>query len=258
MESPFVILKNWLRPQQRLKPGFIIIGAQKAGTSALHSMLSEHPKLLASQPKELHFFDNDDQFNRGIEHYLMQFPLGEKGQIAFESTPRYLVESEYAHRIHEHFPGMKLVVLLRDPISRAYSAWNMYHNFKEHPKFSAYYDPRTFDQAVQEELEGIGTSDYVRRGYYADQLDSYFSLFGREQVMVISYSALKYSAYHVVNGILRFLGQEEFEEDFTKGVQKNRRSYDEPIAESMTELLKDHYKPYNERLLTLLGTDFKF
>jgi hypothetical protein len=114
----------------RAKPAFLIIGAQKCGTSALHTHLAKHPQIVPGCQKEIHFFDQEAHYQKGAIWYHLHFPSLEglnPGTIAFEATPHYLYAPGTAERIHRYDPHMQLIVLLRNPIERAYSAWNMFY-----------------------------------------------------------------------------------------------------------------------------------
>ena len=107
---------------------FLICGTQKGGTSALHEYLSEHPDLCLSATKELHFFDNEELFQQGAPDYApchAAFRQKMPSQLAGESTPIYMYWEPSPKRIWEYNPRMKLIVLLRNPIDRAYAHWNM-------------------------------------------------------------------------------------------------------------------------------------
>lgn len=115
----------------RCLPTFIIAGVQKAGTTALSAMLCSHPSISFSKKKEVHFFDNLKRFNLGISEYLHNFHewdasrVGASLPIYGESTPYYLASRDACRRISETIPEVKLVVLLREPVSRAYSEYQM-------------------------------------------------------------------------------------------------------------------------------------
>jgi hypothetical protein len=128
-------------PKQQLQciPSVLIAGTQKSGTTVLAALLSEHPKVSFSLQKEVHFFDVDRNYNKGIAYYLKHFrPLdvvtsntnNNKGggiqlPIVAEATPFYIASRQSCSRIAELHPGMKLIVLLREPVARAYSEYQM-------------------------------------------------------------------------------------------------------------------------------------
>ena len=167
-------LLDLFRPPMR--PAFLIIGAQKAGTSALFRMIAAHQQVAAPVVKEHHFFDNDLHYARGMRHYLSGFPRkgpATRGRITFEATPNYLFNEASCERIHRELPGVRLIVVLRDPVSRAFSAWNMFRDFANSERFAHLHDPRSFEQAVEDELAGrtaMRAHRYLARGHYAPQL----------------------------------------------------------------------------------------
>ncbi|MBK7271063.1 MAG: sulfotransferase domain-containing protein [Flavobacteriales bacterium] len=160
----------------RLKPAFLVLGTQKAGTSALFEMLRLHPRILAPKVKEPHFFNREDEFAKGMAYYFKQFPLVPlRGPepITFEASAGYLYNPLAPERIKKHLPDAELFAVLRDPVQRAFSAWNMFRQFENTPFFPDYHDPRTFEQAVEDEISGKPmhvAHRYLDRGVYAPQL----------------------------------------------------------------------------------------
>ena len=113
------------------KPDFMIVGAQKAATSTLFRILARHPCILAPRNKELSFFDDGKIPFGEYNAYQMHFPLlwrKWRGKQTFEASPEYLYNRHVASRIYYYNKKTKIIVILRNPIDRAYSAWNMYAN----------------------------------------------------------------------------------------------------------------------------------
>lgn len=104
---------------------FIIAGVQKAGTTALAAYLAQHPNISFADNKELHFFDKNKNYKKGISTYLKHFHVIPSSILIGEATPAYLPSRAACRRIAEHFPQAKLIVLLRNPLSRAYSEYQM-------------------------------------------------------------------------------------------------------------------------------------
>ncbi|MGZ8918140.1 MAG: sulfotransferase family protein [Methylobacter sp.] len=107
-------------------PNFMIIGAQKAGTTALYEYLSRHPQIQPTKVKELHYFNCEARYKNGIEFYRSFFQLDTESKLLFDASPGYLNNANAPKRIYAHNPNVKIIILLRDPVERAYSAWNMY------------------------------------------------------------------------------------------------------------------------------------
>ena len=109
----------------RKLPDFLVIGVQKGGTRFLYHCLSQHPGITLPFDKEVHFFDRD--FKKGINWYKAFFPLKlfSKSKIAGEITPRYIMNPDAPERSHTVLPNARIIVLLRDPIERAHSHFQM-------------------------------------------------------------------------------------------------------------------------------------
>src|SRR5579885_2674785 len=127
----------------RLLPDFIIIGTQRGGTTSLYAYLGQHPQIAPAVIKEVHFFDNN--YERGVGWYRTQFPflieksiaknIGQQNFITGEASPYYLFHPHVPERAAKVVPGAKLIVLLRNPIDRAYSHY--YHEVElGHEKLS--------------------------------------------------------------------------------------------------------------------------
>ena len=105
-------------------PDFIIIGAQRSGTTSLYNYLIEHQNIKSTSQKEIHYFDNN--YDKGLTWYSKKFPSIRKGiEITGEASPYYIFHPHAVNRISKDFPNVKLIVLLRNPIERAYSHYCM-------------------------------------------------------------------------------------------------------------------------------------
>src|SRR5687768_14227353 len=119
-ERALDVLARWRasRRESRL-PDFLIIGAQKCVTTYLYRTLVEHPLVLPALRKEVHFFDNG--YRRGLAWYRGYFPVRAGADISGEASPYYFFHPHAPRRIKECVPGVKLILLLRHPVMRAYS-----------------------------------------------------------------------------------------------------------------------------------------
>jgi hypothetical protein len=178
------------------KPNFLIIGAQKAGTSSLFYYLSQHPDIDLPSEKELHFFDI--QYENGIEWYSTLFPKKKflSRKITGEASPFYLFHPLAAERIHAHYPSIKLIVLLRNPIDRAYSHFQMERSrgFEPEPNFIRaveLYNERVADEENQIKYGIINSGNnfrnysYIRRGLYGKQIALWLKYFSSRQLCFI-------------------------------------------------------------------------
>ncbi len=109
------------------KLDFILAGAQKSGTTALHYLLEKHRRISLGDRQEMHFFDDEEMFARPVDYALLHrhFPPVTASTIAGECTPSYLYWKPAAERISKYNPDIKVLVLLRNPVDRAFAHWNM-------------------------------------------------------------------------------------------------------------------------------------
>jgi hypothetical protein len=202
-------------------PDFLVAGVPKAGTTALHTALSRHPGLYLSPIKEPKFFLTDGPPpTRGgpgdvltyREHvwqrdrYEALFDAAAPGALRGEATPLYLYDADAMERIRALVPGVRLIVVIRDPVERAHSNWTHL--------WSAGLEPEgDFLRACDEEPGRIAAGwasfwHYTGLSRYGEQLERAFSLFPREQVLVLRYRRLIEEPAAVLDEICAFLGVE--------------------------------------------------
>jgi Sulfotransferase domain len=194
---------------------FLIIGAQKCGTTSLYNYLVQHPQIVPALQKEVHFFDFN--FDKGLDWYFGQFPNYNPADnlITGEASPYYIFHPLVAKRVHQLFPKVKLIVLLRNPVERAISHY--YHEVR------LGCEPLCLEEAIAsepirlqgetEKLIADGTYysfnhqhyTYLSRGIYVDQLQSWFNLFPREQFLILKSEDLYANPAQVLNKVLEFL-----------------------------------------------------
>lgn len=261
----------------RILPSYIIIGAQRAGTTSLFDYLCRHPDVAAptastqevAWSKELHFFD--DRFWRGLDWYRSFFPLSlsrwiarraGRDLVAGEATPSYLFHPAVPERVRATLPGIRLVALLRDPIERAYSHYQlMVRTGRETLSFEdalAAEDERLAGEEERILADPRYTSHryrhraYAKRGLYADQLERWFAHFPREQLLVLSAEELLARPAEVYAEVLSFLELRPWE--LRHFVRRNRGSY-APIDPAFRARLEQRFAEPNARLARLLNRD---
>lgn len=240
-------------------PSFLIIGAQKAGTTALFAYLDAHPQIVQGATKEMHYFDNF--YQRGARWYHALFPMPHNirpDQISYEATPKYIYDPAVPARIHAYNPHLKLIALVRNPVDRAYSAWNVYTWNK--------FGYTSFDDMVRGEIalierDGTGYpgdrhAGFLHRGIYADQLARYFTLFPREQVLILSQESLRGDAAGALHTVTDFLGLRDQDWSAQPYTPANAGTYTEPMSADARARLTTFFRPHNERLYALLGVDY--
>jgi hypothetical protein len=237
------------------KLDFIVIGAQKSGTTSLHEYLSRHPEIGVGTKKELHYFDKDIYFKKGINykeyHRFFDFNGGEV--VYGETTPSYIYKEKFIDRIKEYNPDIKLIVLLRNPIKRAFSHWNMRRKRGN--------ESRPFHTCVLSELELIkdkkykaDLNHYLDRGRYYRQVKYLLDNFPSENIKIFNSNELKLSPSDTLNSIFDFLKLDKDKYKFSP-VEKHMLKYNSELQQETVELLEDFYKEDTERLLTLLEWD---
>ncbi|MEM7591330.1 MAG: sulfotransferase [Cyanobacteria bacterium P01_A01_bin.83] len=199
-------------------PNFLLIGAQKSGTTALNYYLKEHPQIYMSPIKEPGFFDFEgqkpnfvgpgdqelyDHVPTNIESYSNLFQAVSDEIAIGEATTWYLYSSKAPKRIQHYIPNAKLIIILRNPVDRAYSAFS--HTIRDGRE-----PINDFAQALKEEEERINQNweyiwHYKQMGFYYDQLKRYFDLFDRSQIKVYLYEDLKYDSIALMQDICQFL-----------------------------------------------------
>lgn len=250
------------------KPDFLIVGAQKSGTSALFGILKQHSKISGAIRKEIHFFDDDKNFpckNYNSYHSFFPFPNRfPENNLLFEATPSYIYNSNAAERIYNYNKDLKIIICLRNPVKRVLSAWTMFHyGFKNHERYSHLFDERTFPEVIDEELQALNNGlfgsvkpPYIQTGIYHYQIEKYFSLFPRENILILEHEELKTNHDETVKTICNFLNipNESLPQlQLNVSVKENRNDYENQLS-----VLKDFYKPYNEKLFELIGKRYNW
>lgn len=178
-----------MKPSAPVLPGFLVAGAPKAGTTTIHATLAGHPEVFLPHGKELHFFDDDAAYARGPGWYARHFEAGRGRAAVGEITPAYMSYEDAPARIRQTLgPDVRLVFVLREPVSRAYSEYlhNERRGFVTGP----------FEEACRLEFRRPGLSRWERRkysflsrGFYATQLERFLALFPRESLLVLLFEA---------------------------------------------------------------------
>lgn len=196
-------------------PNFFIVGAQNSGTTSLYAYLKQHPDVFMPALKEPHYFaqimpSHEQRYLRTIIRdeaaYLRLFRKAKGYNAIGEASPSYLWETNAPLRIHDAVPHAKIIILLRDPVERAYSHYLM--DVREGRQ------DVSFREALQRDWKqskkGWSVSQlYVELGLYAEQVRRYLDIFGSQQVLILLFDELTNSALNgksVVANVLQFLG----------------------------------------------------
>jgi hypothetical protein len=258
-----------VRAQRGALPNFIIIGAQKAGTMSLYAYLRQHPNVLACAYQEVNYFDFN--FNKGTDWYRRQFldPANferiEDGRkfVVGEATPYYLFHPLVAKRIWETVPTAHLIVLLRNPVTRAYSQYQ--HNLRKGRETLEFRDALERERKLIEgELSQLRSDPtyrsefhhsfaYATRSCYASQIEEYLKYFDRSQLLVLKSEDLFAEPAVPYCETLEFLGLRYVGLKDKRPL--NTGGYNHKMIPCYEEL-REFFAPHNARLSKLLDMDF--
>lgn len=256
----------------RLLPDYLIIGAQRAGTTSLHRYLVQHPGVRTTlRTKGVHFFDTG--YGRGMSWYASRFPtrltawyVARRHGVELrtgEASPYYLFHPHVPARVAEHLPQVKLIALLRDPVVRAYSHY-------QHEAARGF-ETLSFEEAIEAEparlagetrrllAEPLYNSfehqhhSYLARGRYHEQLAHWRALFDDRQLLVISSERFFREPEATFRRVLEFLELPAFTPD---GFEKHNGYDYRGMGDAVHARLVEHYREPNRLLYESLGDDF--
>lgn len=239
-----------------MKVNFLIAGTQKSGTSALNKYLSAHPKLCMAKRKEVHFFDNERIFtHKPVDYarYHAFFSPRLQHRLYGESTPNYMYWYSAPRRIWEYNPAMKLIIVLRNPIDRAFSHWNMEVANKR--EFLSFGDAiRNERQRIKEALPyQHRVYAYLDRGFYPDQIRRIWHFFPKEQTLFLKSENLKKEPKNSLAQVCDFLGVANLSS--IQPLTANATPYATLMTDTDREYLRKLYKFEIKDLEHMLGWD---
>ena len=256
-----------LRFQRRKidRVSFIVAGVQKAGTTAIHDFLAQHPGVALLRDQALHFFDKEEHFGSSrtgplnepdYRILLENFDPGWRWRVAGEVTADYLYYPRALERIARYNPEMKLIISLRNPVGRAFSQWNMRRGKGQEPL--EFLDALKRDQeiGIWKRPRGDG---YLARSLYSPQLEKVFDLFPRDQVFVLKYEAFRANPFPILDRIFDFLGVRSASR--LKNKKRNLGSYSRKITTQEREYAADIFDDDITNIERLLGwncSDWRF
>lgn len=251
-----------LYAKEKWAPDFIIVGAQKSGTGALRKLIVQHPLIVFSKRNEVHFFDLN--FEKGTRWYQSEFPQRPSpDHILGEKSPYYIVHPLVPERVHSLYPNVKIIMILRNPVSRAYSHYHF--NLRKDN-----IEPLSFEEAIKAEPKRLAGEEkkliknphyqsknfkfysYLKRGMYAEQVGRWFEFFPREQVLILTCEDLGKKTQEVMNEVFAFLELPPYED---LKIEHEPSNYP-PINPETRKRLVEFFRPYNQQLRKLLGRDF--
>lgn len=265
-------------------PSFFIIGAQKCGTSYLFNFLNQQATISAPYKKELDYFSSDLNYSEGKDWYSKHFIFRNTCKTTFEACPNYLYYLDSHQRMYDFNPNIKLIIQLRNPTERAFSAWNMHYEMWKNRKeevIQNYYhilnqeqkkqginfinqiNFPSFKEAISQEIKSINNHSFVTtepgfisRGLYYQQIKHLLSIFKREQILIIGNNTLK-NRNSLTQQLEQFLNipikdLELEKEMWFKG------NYSNKIDEESLFILNNFFEEKNEQLFNLIQEEFSW
>lgn len=248
----------------RLLPTFLVVGAKRSGSTSLFNYLLRHRSISGPlAPKGSHFFDVN--YGRGWWWYRSQFPLPGRQRITGEASPYYMFHPLAADRIAAALPHIRLIAILRNPVDRAYS----HHQYER----ARGLEDLPFEQAIDREparLDGefermiavpgydsthVRHHAYLRRGQYAEQLDTLYRLVPPARVLVVQSEALFADPQSTLDRVFGFLG---LSPAVVGGFPVLNQGRYDPMPDALRRRLEDHFKVWNDRLYRCPGVDFRW
>ena len=258
-------------------PKSLIIGVKKGGSKALLVFLGAHPRIKACR-REVHFFDEERHYHRGLKWYRSQMPKSYSGEITIEKSPRYFISSRTPERVYRMSPDMKIILILRDPVKRAISDYVHMKIRRQH----------SVDANIESMLWNNETgrfnsnASFMQVGLYSVYLKNWLRYFPREQIHIVNGDNLIRDPGAELVKVQRFLNidvlinRNDFVFHSIKRFYclKNKPGLNAPTNKAIICLgpnkgrkhpeisLKTHlamkkfYRRYNEDLYKLIGRDF--
>lgn len=243
-------------------PDFLIGGAPRSGTTWLYWLLDRHPDVFMAKPvtPEPKFFLVDSLYAQGLEFYSQTwFAAAAAGLVAGEKSTDYLESAAAAERIARDLPAVKLVFILREPVDRAYSnyLWTRMNGLEKEDFATALALEEERDRTLPERWRFARPFSYFSRGLYADLLRPYIERIGRDRLLVLRFEDIVDAPRSLAERLQRFLGVAVRPDDVSDlGVINPSDQAPEQPPATVTRALAQRYQEPNQRLASMLGSDF--
>lgn len=258
---------------------FMILGGMKCASTSLAEFLKEHPSCIMTKRKETHLFTRYYKTIYFYMQFFLQLPEKQKSlkdKLLFEASTEYSFYDEVPKRLYLHNPHLKLILLVRDPVARAFSQYQMHYDYacKKHTfweKIDEQYmvkmldfENYPFSWFVEEEfrlMEETGSllpsafmyPDFLRRGLYSEQIDRYYRYFKPEQLLVLVDTDLKYHKKETLRKVETFLDIPHFDWPESALENKNIGDYKFTIPIDFKAQMRIFFAPWNEKLYEKIG-----
>lgn len=227
-----------MKEQLNFNLDFVGIGVQRAATTWIAECLREHPEVCLASPKEIEFFDRN--YEQGLDWYQRHFFKKQSHRVFGEFTSTYIYSPQTAQRIKEHFPDAKLIVCLREPISRLIS-----------------HLPNKADINQDDFL--AKHQDLIEKGLYFKRLQPFLDAFPIENILILIYEDIQQNPQQFIRRIYRFLGVEESFISSSVGKRINpKRTYKAPFLKKLLDKTMDFIEkikigPFLKKILIKMG-----
>ncbi|NOR57980.1 MAG: hypothetical protein GQ474_05595 [Sulfurimonas sp.] len=216
------------------KIDLFIIGAQKTGSTSIFNYLKKHENVISHEQRELTFFLNDFEYeNRNLleEKYLPELKNKSKDMIVLGKSVMNMYSLKTIERLHQNNPEMKLIVIVRNPIKRAYS-------YYWYARRRGWEEIQTFEEALKIEdsrIEQYGWDQarnncYKFNGLYAKHLTDIFKIFPREQVLIFTDDDLKNKPKDILSNVFGLFNLKSIDVDTNKHYNKSKIAKSEGLA----------------------------
>jgi hypothetical protein len=245
-------------------PNFLIIGTKRGGSTSAYHWITRHPLVAPSKAKKgSHYFDVNHR--RGWDWFRASFPVIPDGMITGEASPYYMFHPMAPQWIARELPEVRLIAVLRDPVTRAHSHYR--YNLRRG------YEPLSFEEALDQEGSRLAGErermladhgyvsfahrhhTYLARGRYAEQLERVFEWFSPGRVLILQSEALFANPARQLARVWEFLGLPPYSLTDLPAYKQGDR---EAIPKGTRDRLIEYFRPHNERLYALPGIDFRW
>jgi hypothetical protein len=183
-------------PERKRCLDFVGIGAARSATTWLSDVLAVHPEVFVPSAKELHYFNNERKYRTDLENFWKHFEGADNDQKWGEVTPRYILDETALARLRSHFPDVRVICVLRDPVARAFSQYCFF-------RFNKMKEENTsFEKAIKAGYR----EDYINKSRYGECMERVFQYFERHQVLIIDFDELLAAPEAQLNRVSDFIG----------------------------------------------------
>jgi len=248
-------------------PDFLVIGSQKCGTTYLWEILRQHPEIEMAphylrikykknpvwiDKKEIGFFWDKRIFKKGVLWYKSLFNKNDK--LQGEANPSYYAATEFHERMYKIIPNAKLILLIRNPVNRAFSAFN--HMVRTKRNWPGYDISKNFSENMDKDIKsGFRCGRIISYGFYIKYIENLQKYYSRDQLLIIVTEHMRKYPERTYETICNFLGVKKTKLNLNK--QTYVSAYLESLDKNIEEKLYSIYEPYNEELYKFLGYRIK-